>query len=177
MPVEVEEVQTPYKFPEVIGIDNYNGASLRGKVVFRIDTLYSLKGIVTEDTLSKHRTLLYNLISGKNRDKQLVSKIFQALYFEDKDFRVFLGEKVHFDNLEEKSLYTSVMISLHNTIKAAENRLKEELKLRNIKYLVYSHCYVYASVSDTSIVVNVPKGYREEIVSRAKIWKGNFSEY
>lgn len=177
MPIEVNEVQTPYGFPEVIGIDNYIDASLRGKVVFRVDTLYSISELITEDTISKYRMLLYNLISGNNRDKQAISKIFQALYFEDEKFRVFLGEKVYFDNLEEKSLYTAIMTSLHTLIKTAESRIIEEFNFKNIKYIASSKCFIYAAVSDVSMTVSVPKGFREELVSRAKVWKGNFSEY
>ena len=61
MAIEAEKVETSYGFSETIGIDNYRDASLRSKVVFRVDLFDVLTDMFSESVLAKHRDLLYNI--------------------------------------------------------------------------------------------------------------------
>lgn len=173
-----QDYQTAYGFIETAGIEQYTGAILREKAVFRIDLLYVLKDYFLESTIKKHRGLLYNLIVGNYQEKEIVSKIFKALYIEDKHFKRKLGEVMYFSNvLVGNSLYDVIIKDIQDKLCYTEKIIMEEYKKHCIKYLVTSHCYIYAAVNDSNIVVFIPDGFNEEVISRAKAWKGTFSKY
>lgn len=175
---DVTEIETAYGFTEIIGIEQYKDSVLRDKVVFRIDLLYALSKYFTEETLNKYRTLIYNIVVGNNRNKKLISKILKALYLEDIRFKAYIGEVIYFDeSLNVNSLYSVVISSMQDILRNKKIDLIEALKKKNVTFVADSHCYIYAAVNDKEIIVSVPAGYREEVVSRAKIWKGDFSKY
>ena len=154
------------------------GATLREKAVFRIDLLYALKDYFLEDTLSKYRKLLYNMIVGNCQEEVMISNIFKALYREDKHFRKKLGEIVYFsDVLVYTSLYSVVIKSIQEKIYCTEKMIIKEFKNHYIRYLLTSHCYIYAAIEDSNIVISIPEGFNEEVVSHAKAWQGTFSRY
>ena len=173
-----DDVTTDYGIKEIIGIDEYRDTVCRDKVVFRIDLLYGFKNIISNDTVSVCRNVLYNVLSGKQKNKEKISELFMLLYLNDDKFKRYLGEVVYFSNYEQQqiSLYSYVIKDLLQKYERNVDRTIEEFQRLGNKYLFESSMYLYFSFDDDRHVHSVLDGYNEEVISRAKVWNGTLQK-
>lgn len=153
--------------------DYYDDLAVRNNVIVRIDVFGSLKQIFAEESIDRVRKTLFNTMSGLIEDKGVVSNVFQALYMSDNTFKRFLGEIYYFELEDGVSMYDAVVQKVKKAYDDAFSRAYGNMSARRIKVLFESDGYIYFAVSDVDEPKYVPKGYKMEVVSRAKVWKGN----
>lgn len=167
---------TPTGLIEIKGIQHYQNACIRNRVICRLDILVGLNKYFSDDTLSKYREIVYSIISGNQHDKEKIAQIFKALYLDDEVFRRMLGEIVYFSNdLETVSLYLAVMRRLLKEYNQQKTKIYKAFENVKTKVLFESNGFVYIAPKDEFGAKAIPEGYKEEVVSSARVWQGDFT--
>lgn len=176
MNAECKTIQTAEGYTVVRGIEQYEGAFCREKVVVRVDVFGGLTNIFQKETLEKYRTVLFMLFAGcYGNDRGKISGLVQDIYDRDTVFQDWLGKAYYFSNvLNEMSAWKY----LRQSVKAEfDQLLKRQIQACNAKPIAVSSGYVYFSVDDRgSTPVSVVKPLLAEVVSYAKAWTGGFQE-
>lgn len=169
-------VQTANGYIVVEGIEQYEGASCREKVIVRVDIFSGLTNIFRQETLRNYRTVLFRLFAGYyGNDKEKISSLVQAIYDKDTVFQDWIGEAYYFsDLLQEMSVWEYLQSSVRE---AFEELLSQQVQVCNAKLITVSSGYAYFSIDDYgSTPVYVKKPLSGEVVSYAKAWAGGFQE-
>jgi len=165
---------TPYGYEEWDGIDQYKDARCREKVIFRLDLMQGLTDFFTTETLTKYRGAIYRLMSGKIRDKEKISSMMNELYRIDSQFKTWLGVLLYFTNtLTTQSPYSCFIESIRESMEFLEKKVNATVG-GTATYVAVSEGYIYFAAVDANVDVTIPEGLAEEVVSRAKVWKGTF---
>lgn len=172
----VIESDTLHGYLHVEGLDGYKDVYIRNRVIIRIDVFSGMTDIFSEDIIREIRTVVFNTMAGVTRDKEMISKVLTALYLEDKTFRKFIGELYYFNEDRTISFYEHITSSVRTKYTRRVDEICDLLQGTGAKVIVESDGYLYISYKDSPESYLVPSGYKREGVSRAKIWKGDFSE-
>ena len=173
---DYERTTTPFNIEEIQGIESaYTGKVVRNNVVMRYDMMHALIGeFFEEETIEKYRNAIYNLVVGNNLDTQRVAAIITALYTDDKVFHKRYSELIYFDDeCQETSVYAVLIRRVLSCIGNYTEVFGDLLRTYHLRPIATSHLYTYVSFNDVDMELVVPRGYREEVLSVAKVWRGN----
>jgi len=169
-------IQTANGYVVVEGIEQYEGASCREKVIVRVDIFGGLTNIFQQETLEKYRSVLFRLFAGcYGNDREKISSLVRAIYDSDTVFQDWIGEAYYFsDLLQEMSTWEYLRVSVKE---AFEQLLDRQVQACNAKLVAVSSGYAYFSVDDCGrMPVYVVKPLSGEVISFAKAWTGGFQE-
>lgn len=162
-----EEGESPYGYPEVYGIEQYNGAVCREKIVIRMDLLKGLHKFFSEESLCRYRGAIYRIIAGYIQEEEKLEGLFNELFKQDHTFRVWLGTVYYFSDVLEKMPWYSYLIdSVKEAIKETRDALMKHMG-GGATFVAISRGYIYFAAKDTCREIHVPEGYGEEVVSYA----------
>lgn len=174
--VECSYGKTRYGYDVVYGIEKYEQARCRDKVIVKVDLFQGLTQMFHPKTLQKYRGVIYNLAAGMYQDKCKVSALFTALYKEDRVFQNWLGELYYFtDVLQQTTTWDYFVRSVRESI---DHLLEDQIRVCNAKFVCMSSGEAYFAVDDvdSGLSVSVLSGLCGKVVSSAKAWKGSFQE-
>lgn len=170
----VNVVKSPNGFPEVQGIEQYENAKCREKVIFRLDLMRGLRSMFTDETLFKYRPVIYRLLAGWINDKAKISAIVSQLYVDDQNFKEWMFSAVYFESVPCRvPLYQHICETASKLMGVAQEEITNKLDI-NAKPIAVAEGYLYCAVNDVDIEVRIPEGYAEEVISYAKTWRGVF---
>lgn len=160
--------------------DYYRNEKIRNNVIVKLDLFQSLTGFFDEETLNSDRkVLVQSLIGGIEEDPAVIAQIMQVLYLEDKKFRKHVAFQYYFNQgAFDKSMYELVITPIVETFIKSQYVLENEAcKECFYKHLFTVNGYVYIAVKDKVGNNFLPEGYREEVLSCAKVWNCNNKRY
>lgn len=168
--------ETPYGYEVVYGIEQYNGAKCRGKVIVKMDLFQGLTRMFCPETLSKYRNVIYHLAAGSYRDKGKIAELFTALYKEDVTLQDWLGESYYFSDVLKRISTWNYFVE--STKEEIDRILAKQIQVCNAKFICTSSGEAYFAVDDfySEPPVRVLKGLSGKVVSSAKAWQGSFQE-
>lgn len=171
-----DAVRTTYVtgLSEVSGLSDYVGVNIRNRVVCRVDIIAGMTDCFEAENLEKFRNLVFGILSGKICDSAKVSQIFTTLYLNDKTFRKLVGSVYYFGDLTSQSYYMAIMKELLASYRAKEGKLDRHFANYSLKLLFYANGYAYIAVKDLEGSVCMLEGFKEEVISRAKVWESDF---
>ena len=167
---------TPEGYYVVDGIEQYEDAVCREKVIFRVDLMSCCRDVFSEDFLKKYRDEVFQIISGCFRDKKVLSDVFMGLYKEDTVFRTWLGVTYYFtDSLRHMSLYRYLIEYIKDEFNASLERVTNFFSTASLIYT--SSGYAYFALSDKETrAYSKPEGFECEVVSYSRVWPGFVEE-
>jgi hypothetical protein len=154
------------------GVKAYEQKSIRDKVVFRVDLFSALTDCFEPSTFQKYRAPLFFLVSGLISDQKIISGSLTEFYSSDKVFHNYFGELFYFHQKETFSMYDVLVKDILERVIKLDVELQQEMKGLGCRYLFTTEGYSYYVMSDTRSSLSLPKGYRGELVSNAKVWHG-----
>jgi hypothetical protein len=160
--------KSPKGYNEIKGLDQYKGAYTRNVRIVRVDLLSNLCDHFSEETIRKHRTVIYYILAGyaTASNHKLVVESLEYIYTVDDVFRVKLGKLVYFrdTNLEGLSIYDALLKDVENSIPDVWKDVVKEVP--HIKTICDSELYLYFSVSDSIPVKSLVQIKGLEVISR-----------
>ena len=174
--IEVEEYETPFGYNVVSNLKAYSGVSIRNNVIQRIDIISSMSGCFTDENLEKYRSQIFKIMSGEFTDKDSICKVLTHFYRTDKVFNKFVSTNYYFGSSAGKTLYGIIIEAFKDKYLEAYNKAYELLRGNYYKVICESEGYLYFATPDRmDFIVAVPAGYKEETISYAKSWKGEYN--
>ena len=168
--------KTPYGYEVVYGIEQYESARCRDKVIVKIDLFQGMTKMFSPETLSKYRGVVYHLVAGDYRDREKIAGFLAELYRMDMTLQDWLGEAYYFtDTLQHKSVWEYFVESAREEF---DRILEKQVMACNAKFICTSSGEAYFAVDDyyQSPPVKVLKGLCGKVVSSAKAWNCSFQE-
>ena len=167
-----KEVQrTIYDFPIIENITEYDGITIRNRVILKFDILAGMSNVFSKDTIKDYRDLAFGIVSGYIHDANSLSTVLTALYTDDDVFHKYLSVIYLFDeSLKEKSLANVLSCHLLDDYRIVFSMLVELLRLQRCKTILESSGYIYVSIPDDKFTLKIPGHFNEEVLSNAKVW-------
>ncbi len=174
MGAQCEIKETPLGFPVVEGIEQYEDACCRDKVIVRVDVLSGLTKMFSESILKKYRAVVFRLIAGLY-SKESVPDVMETLFYNDNKFQAWLGEVYYFtQELYKKSVW---QVFVEEARSLYDKVVKNIVELNSMGYAYESCGYIYFAVKDScDTKFKMLKGISSEVYSCAKVWSGNIQE-
>lgn len=174
--IEVEEHETPFGYNVVDNLKVYRGVPIRNNVIQRIDVINSMTDCFSQEIIEKYRVQIFKIMSGEFRDMDSICQVFTHFYKVDKVFNKFVSTNFYFGDSSGKSLYDVIIKAFRDKYLEAYDKAYLLLRDSYYKVICESEGYIYFVTPDrVDFVVDVPVGYKEEVVSYAKSWKGVYN--
>ena len=174
--IKKELQQTPFEFPVVPNLVEYNNASIRNRVIVKFDLIHGMTQIFGGNLLEKDRVLAFCLTAGRYQKPEEISVVLLYFYKEYVTFHNCLSEIFLFDEEINTSPISILMLrKMVDTYKKLRDNLIDTLYSQRCKTILESDGYLYVAVPDENISVQIHGYYNEEVLSRAKVWKSQFT--
>lgn len=174
--IEKELQLTPFEFPVVPNLVEYNNANIRNRVIVRFDLIHGMTQIFGENLPEKDRVLAFCLTAGMYQKTEEMSVVLLYFYKEYATFHNRLSEIFLFDEEISTSPISILMLrKMVDTYTKLRDSLIDALHAQRCKTILESDGYLYVAVPDEDITVKVRGYYNEEVLSRAKVWKSQFT--
>lgn len=174
--IEKELQQTPFEFPVVPNLVEYNNANIRNRVIVRFDLIHGMTQIFGKDLPERDRVLAFCLTAGLYQKPEEISVVLLYFYKEYVTFHNYLSEIFLFDDEINTSPVSILMLrKMVDTYKRLRDSLIDALYSQRCKTILESNGYLYVAVPDEDISVQVHGYYNEEVLSRAKVWQSQFT--
>lgn len=173
--LEVGTGTTPFGY-EIVGCgDEYRGAHIRNRVVYKVDIIKSMGKFFTEETLNAFRDLIFHIVSGYENSAGKIVQYQKAFYCTDKTFKHYLAEMFYFDErTADESLYSIFIKDFSEEFKRKVRVFEDNASVWDYKFLFEDRGFVYLAGRDECRPFIIPKGYTEEVLSVGKVWQGDF---
>lgn len=155
------------------GIENvYAGASLRDKVVARVDMTQFLTEFFSVETVTKYRPVLMMIAKAQIMDPNKLSAVILDLLRMDKVF----ANKIHYlfhSCPEDISFGVHIIQKLADTLLGVQARYRSFFTGRQEMIICNSDGWLYLSFNDSKEGPLLPDNVKCEVLSYAKSWDGN----
>lgn len=151
----------------------YAMASLREKVVCKMDITFELSRYFKEETIRELRPVLMVIAKGLLTDPVEFSKCITTLINYDERFKKAIRD-IYNSCPEDVSFGNHIINVISDTILSTETNYRSFFRGKPEVVICISDGYLYFSVVDVDTVPMLPNKYDLEVLSRAKNWRGVF---
>lgn len=148
-------------------IDYYYDTEVREKVIMRIDVMPYLTDIFSIGTITKYRSLIWNLAAKRNLNVNQISAALIEMVKTDSTFEVKLNEFYYTCDMGV-SFGDYILSSIADAILAVEDRYRSFFRGINQKVICSSFGYLYIAVPDDYVKILLPEKVNYEVISYAK---------
>lgn len=171
--IDVNVEETKFGFNTIKGLDSlFVGFQARDKVLCKSDIIQSMTDIFEEETVTKYREIIYSIVTGYVQDADTLSGLLTALYADDEKFKEYVATMFYLEE-EETPFGVQLVQSLVQKVRAIETKWKSHFKRYGCKVFLSANCCIYYAVDDANITITLPEDCECEVLSNAKVWKGN----